>query len=891
MPIRVSQVKREYPNFPGQSTNFLAANVNNWVKTTFQIQCYSLVESSIDNPVYITCNSAGRTIIKRVNGKWSDEGIVAGSEVYISVNMQDQSAGSSPINGQSWTTGFISEPVLFVSPDDTIIEVGATLNDPNNTDYIGENILFPTTRSEGYQTGYYKAYIFKSATFDSIDFFYNMVANSEKNNRNLNSLIDGTQSRFNFENLDASDPNTYDFTQVNYKSGSSIKSVKVTAQPSGSNPEGKYNIPGTELPNIDGSGSGQLVQPGQVISLYKIEIIHKIWGIEEDINGIANDEAPEWFLDTECLTDLAQFRLFETIANQNVFIESDLQASLIAVDGNTGYRGEVYNGNPTNKSIESVSYENILGTPIEDLDYGNETRVNVVVNNPDHDANTVYQFNFQYLPNNSDQYYNKLTSYMNNTIQNTPLKSNDFDGVDLTGLFKEGTLYGLFTGEQSPDGARMDLDQFEVIDLGGGQVLLTFKLIPNNEFYSYMDSQTTDNRRFVMDFNVNQSTDTINTSDSVNLMISGNMDYEVIPLGEYPGMTNLFNELPVLPNVNGASLCVAFPEDLWMANVFFDQDVTSGITFKSIKPSIELFNTVTGQNAELDSVNINLENQVIDGSGVQQNYVYGSRGFLTIAAHDKNYANVFRVPTSDSPPLYKNNLQFGFRTRYEYWIKNSNIPVDLFDANEPQNGLNNYWHWLEQSDWVIQLAIYLTVDKAGTPGTYKNTFPMEMRDYFEVLDITPTCRHYDNSNGNSLYIGVDSDTGLDVNTILSSGITKIEQDYTLNTGVFPVSGIYAECNLEVWEGGGYKSMFTLSTEYHGETTNPLKPTGNNGNLLELVLVAPDQLRAICLLDPSYLTGAATKYKISGRIGCSTGNKLPTLPPTGQYDVQYDNKYS
>lgn len=890
MPIRVSQVKREYPNFPGQSVNFLAANVNNWVKTTFQIQCYSLVESSVDNPIYITCNSAGRTIIKRVNGKWSDEGIVEGSELYISASIQDLGAGSSAVLDRTWVAGFVAKPVLFVSPDDTVIEVGASINNPNDDDYIGENILFPTNRQEDYQSGYYKVYIFADADFTSLDFFYNMVANSEKNNQNLNSLIDGTQARFNFDELDPSDSTPFDLTQLNYKSGSSIKSVKVIAQPNGANPSGKYNIPGTSLPDIDGAASGQVVQPGQVISLFKVEIIHKIWGIEEDINGIENEEVPEWFLDTECLTDLAQFRLFQTVANQNVFIESNLQSSLIAVDGNTGYRGEVYNGNPTNKSIESVNYYNVLGTPIEKLDYGNDTRVDVIINNPDHDANTVYQFNFQYLPNNSEQYYNKLTSYMNNTIQNTPLKSNDFDGADLTGLFKEGSPYGLFTGEEHPSGARMDLNEFQVIDIGGGQVLCRFKLIPNNEFYSYIEDQVEDNRRFVIDINVNQSTDTINTSDSVNLMVAGSMGFEALPLGEYPGMTNLFNELPVPPDTNGASLCVGFPEDLWMANVFFDQDVTSGITFKSIQPTIELYNTVTGQDIELDSVNINLENQVIDGLGVQQNYVYGSRGFLTIPTHDKNYANVVRVPASDSPPNYKNNLQFGFRIRYEDWIKRLNIPTDLFDVNEPNDGLNNYWHWLEQNDWVVQLAIYLNVDRAGEIGTYKNTFPMEMRDYFEVLDITPTCRHYNNSDNSSLYIGVDSDTGLDVNTILSDEITRIEQDYTLNMGIFPASGIYAEVNLEVWEGGGYKSMWTLSTEYEGENTNPLKPTGNNGNLLELVLVAPNQLRAICLLDPSYLTGASVNYKISGRIGCSTGNKLPTLPPSGLYDVQYNDKY-
>lgn len=888
MAIRIAEVRREVPQFEGQTTPHLIGNVNNWVKTSINIQCYSLFQSSLTTPIEVSCNSAGSTRVKLLNGTWKDEGFAVGDEVYGDLKLTDLSPGSTQ-ETRNWNNGPTAQ-IIWISPDGTIAEFDDGINgDGSGLDYLGENKIFPTSRQEDYQTGWDKAYFYKSQAWDAMEFFHNLIPNNEKDGKSLSSIIDGSQTRFSFNGLDASVSTQFDMTQLGFKSGQAIKSVKVKAIPNGGDPSGIYNIPGTPLPDIDGNPTDQLVQPGQVISVFIVEIIHKIVGIEEDLTNLDNNEAPEWFFDNNALGDNFLIKCYPQYSNQNIYVASSMDATLTKVDGNTGWKGENYNGRPTPYSIDSVEYFNVLGTQIASLDYGNESIVNIVINNPNHTSDYIYTLDFQYLPNNSDQYKNNPYSYLQNTFQNSPVINNDFDGVDVTGLFKEGGPVPLATGQTHPDGGRMDFKTIQVTDIGGGQVLLSFRTNPNNEFFSYFDDQPTDNRRFVITVGVNNPNDTPEDSDSTTLEVHGDMNYVPIPAGQYPGMTNLYNELPVSPSLNGATTCIAFPEDLWLAQTRFTINPSLGITVKKMKPTIELFNTVTGLYFDLDSVEVNLQNQPIDGLGIQQINHNGTRGFLTIAAHDKNWMNILRVPSDDVPPEYAYLMQFGFRIRYEDWILNSNIPGDFFDSNELNNGFNNFWTWLQQGDWVIRYTVYTTIDRAGEEVLYANSYPIELNNYFEVLPITPECRHYNNADNSSLFIGVDGD-GEDVNSILGTGITRIEQDYQLDVGVFPVSGIYAECNLEVYHGGGYKSMWTLSTEYQGETTNPLKPTGNNGVFLELVLVAPDRLRAICLLDPSFLTGASVNFKVSGRIGCSTGNKLPLLPPSGLYSDHYNNKY-
>ena len=141
-----------------------------------------------------------------------------------------------------------------------------------------------------------------------------------------------------------------------------------------------------------------------------------------------------------------------------------------------------------------------------------------------------------------------------------------------------------------------------------------------------------------------------------------------------------------------------------------------------------------------------------------------------------------RVPTDDVAPLYAYEFRYPIRLRYEDWIANANIPSALVDVAEQNDGLNNDWAWLQQGNWNVYLSIYSNTTRLGETALYKNSFPIQVMDYFEQgLDAYQEFRAYDYVLGNPLYLGVDSD-GIDNNAILENGITKYEIDTILNTG-------------------------------------------------------------------------------------------------------------
>lgn len=892
MPIRINEIRRETPKFLGQDTPHLIGNVNDWIKTTISIQAYSLKESSITNVIEVSCNSGGRTVVTLFSGKWEDEAITVGTVVNLSSLQTDQASGAAqfPIG---WT-GASTANCTFISPDGRTAEFDESINGVtiagDSFSYIGDNRLFPTQKTVGYQQGYDKIYFYPAQEWDAIEVFYNMNSNFDKSANSLFSLIDGTTTRFSYPTLGTTVSTKFDMTQFGFKSGGAIDSIKVNAIPNGAHASGRYFIVGTALPDIDGNPSGQVVQPAQNISVYNIEIIHKIIGVEENITDLDDNQQPDWYLDANALGDNFKFKLYPQYSNQNIFVESSMDSTLTNVNANTGWFGENYNARPTDISINRTEFFNLVGTPISVLDYGNQTRVDIYINTPIAIADARYTLAFEYRPNNENQYKENNFSNVSNTISNTPLQNNVFDGVDDTGVFKTAIFYPINTGNTHSSGARMDLNQVQITDEGSGVHKITFVTEPNNDFFAYLDGLSDDNRRYFISVGCTDINDTIETSDSTEVLADiGLMDFIPIPVGAYPYMSNLFNELPVDPSATGATTYIGFVEDLILCQTRFQIDVAGGFVFNKINPTIEIYNTVTGQYVPIDSVEIDLTNQIVDGLGVQQIAINGLRGFQTGTTNDKNFMNVYRLPSEDVGSVKAYMMQFGTRIRYEDWILNNDIPTDFFNASQQHNGLNNDWWSKQNGDWVLRYSVLSTVDRLGTIAVYKNNYPVEIKTYFEEgLDLETEIRHYKESDLTSLYNGVIS--GLDDNTILANSLTIVEIDYILNTGVYPISGIYAECNLEVFEGGGWKTIATISTEYDPKLNSPLIGNGNNGLRLELVSVSTTDIRSICWIDPQFLQGSATKYKVSGRIGCSTGNKLPLLPSGTPYDSQYNTKY-
>lgn len=886
MPVVVQQTRRTTPTFNGLypggvAPDWLLGNVSNYFKTELLVRVGQFKVSQGDAPITLDCPQGDtQTRVSLFDGTWSDEGIGEGDTVNLLAAFEDRNNPGNPyvISGGATT-------VLDVSADGKTITCSIAIKDFGGVNNVGSGALFPTPLVQGQTDGRVRVWVVKTPDVKVSEVEYNLLANSDKSSNSMNSIIDGSVNKFKSDIFDPQVISTNTLTQLGFKSGGAIKSVDITTIPSVIAPNGFYTQ-GEFVPDLDGNPTTFQVQQYLEYALFRVEIISMIWGLEEDVTNFDDNTPPSWFNDVNCLGDNFTLRFFNDNTNTNKVVVNNLNSPVTQLDGNTGWVNENYNGRPVPYTLVSTDYYNVLGTPINFVDYGNQTKVDTVINNPNHTGSSRYTIAVFHLPNELTQ---NEYSYLNNTFANTPIYNNAFDGVDTTGYFLEAGLYGIQTGFEGIFGERMDISDIAITDLGSDNIQISFRTIPNSNYFNYFDSEPEDNRRLLILIGV-QDWDEQQDTNQATQIVAGydEMIFVPIPVGEYPYMSNTFLELPVDKTATGATECIGFVEDLWLTKTRFQIDLTSGIVFNSIIPTIELINSTTGEVVELDKFEIDLTSQPTDGSGIQQFNINQSGRFITSSTNDKNILVVERLTSDDVPPFYHYGLNFPFRLRYEDWISRPNIPNELVDIAQANNGMNNDWAWLQQTPWELKLSIYSNTTKLGETALYKNSYPITIKDYFEQgLDAYQEFRHFEESTGNPLYIG--NFAGIDQNAILEFGITRVQVDTILNTGVYPASGIYSWIDIQVDEGSGFKSVRTLSSIYEGEPSDPLKPTGGNGNLLELVLVNTTTLRSIVLIDPSLLENAIN-YRITCRIGCSEGNILPTLPSGSPYDSQYNNKY-
>lgn len=884
MPVVVSQTRRLNPYFNslfpgGVEPDWLIGGISDYQKTELLVRVGQYVVSSGNAPITIDCpEGATQSEIGLFDGTWTDQGIGLDDSITVKILVQDKSAAAS------FLTNTYNVTVLGISSDKKKILVNAAIKNFNN-DNVGSGAIFGSTpRQENFQEGYVRAWVVKDPEVTALEFEYNMLSNFDKDSNSMASIIEGSTNRFSINGIDPGTSAILDLVQEGYKSGGAIKWVKVEAIPNGGDPNGYYQS-GDNVPDLDGSSTAYNVPLHLKESLFRVEIISMIWGLEQDIDNFDTNTPPEWFNDDNALTDNFTLRFYNNYTDTNSFLTNDLNNPSTQKNATTGWQGENYNGRPTPYTLVSTNHYNILGTPVSFIDFGNETKTDIVINNPNHSSSTRYGISIFHLPNELDQ---NLNSYLNNTFANTPIYYNDFSGTDSTGFFTQFGTYSTVNGFEGADGQRIDLSQIDVTDLGSYNIQISFRTTPNTQYFDYFDQQPEDDRRLLVLINVQDWDRQQDTNRATKIVGAyGEMIFNPIPIGEYPYMSNTFLELPLDPDTTGATELIGFVEDLWMAKTKFQIDLASGIVFNSIIPTVELINSVTGQVVELERVEIDLTSQPTDGTGIQQFNITQPGRFITSSTNDKNILQVQRIPLDDVPPFYHYEMRFPLRIRYEDWIENPNIPNDLVDILEANNGLNNDWYWLQQNNWELKLSVYSNVSRLGEPGLYKNVYPMLVKDYFQGLDAYQEYRAYD-SLGNPLYQGVNSN-GIDINAIKENELTTFEADTILNTGVYPASGIYAYVDIQVDQGSGYKSVRTLSTVYEGEPSDPLKPTGENLNLLYLVLVNPTTLRARFLVEESLLA-SGFEFRITKRIGCSTGNKLPILPDGSPYNEKYNNKY-
>ena len=155
-----------------------------------------------------------------------------------------------------------------------------------------------------------------------------------------------------------------------------------------------------------------------------------------------------------------------------------------------------------------------------------------------------------------------------------------------------------------------------------------------------------------------------------------------------------------------------------------------------------------------------------------------SRGFKLGAGNNKNFIKAEHWPALDVGSLVGVRGLYGYKIRWEDWIKRLNIPDtvknDIFDNTQKQDGLNNDWyHYLTTAGYNLYFVVYTNATLGGQVVRYENKKQLIFVDYDANTDITTEFRYYHESDNTLLNGGIDPVTGGDLGVILNNELVRL----------------------------------------------------------------------------------------------------------------------
>jgi hypothetical protein len=819
------------------NVNWLIGNVGVWQKLTLLCDFSVRIDFDSTNQLFVD-----GSVLTLTNGdSWNDYGFAEGDSILFQWKHVD-TTGGQPIKYYN-ALGSIdtppSRPLMFIGR----LEGEKLYLEDANGNSLTLNLwasIFPAS----YGTfSVADANIIAVRRPQGIRFTYGHVENSQVQNNDLSSFIDGSLTEFLAEDTDLMTPNqSIQMIPIGQQSGMSVAFCNL-----------KY------------------IEKQSYVFQYEIEISFMISSFFDDVTTFQNGVSPPQTFDANSLTDNFHVVGFPIYNNPNIKIQSDLSDT--AKLGNTGWFDENFNGLINPFTVSSVVYDN-GSTVVQSLDYANTIRVTAVIDGVQNlTGQTQCAFGFSWIPIEDGEYKNNNFPFYKNLKMNTGGNADSWSDVFTVQLTPtpDPTLrtgYGV-------DNALMNVQNVLFERTGTNQITFSCDFIPSSEFTTFFDSKDITERNYILWVSVADQSEITNKSDRVSLLLDFNqLDTFIEPIGEYDGMTIEFldhtqdEDSVSVPCGNDNRI-----EDDLLARIFFQIDTATSPTI----PVVTAVSYGIIAERQSDGFAYSLDNYQIDvtqfPSPSQFNFS-SSRGFKLGAGNNKNFIKLEYWSPLDVGTLQGVRGLYGFKIRWEDWIKRLNIPDtvknDIFDNTQKQNGLNNDWyHYLTTAGYNLYFVVYTDAILNGQTVRYENKKQLIFVDYDANSDITTELRYYRELDNTLLNGGVDPVTGGDLGVILNNELVRLEIDYTRTTGTWTtLSTVYGLNCIEVDEGIGQMEFRQLSSIWLPEVDNPLIPlTGDT--LLNVQIISPTVLRCTCLIDPNKLI-EANRYKITGRQGC----KLP-----------------
>lgn len=832
--MAVKILSRQYTNMfrPGDAVdpaikeNWLLGNVGVWQKLTIEAAFSVHINFTTTNPLFLD----DPNVLTLTSGTWNDYGFAEGDAIVVEWLYQD-TTGPSPVV----TTNRIPSAGGFAYIGRIDVNK-AYLVDSSGVDYttLGSQYtnIMPATYANYKITD---AVVYSTKRPQGIKFTYGQMENG--NGTNLSSFIDGTLTEFLKEDTDTmtNAMGLLDMVSLGNQSGMSIASTKI-----------------------------RYLGPEGVAFNYRFEIIFMISSFFEDITNLELMVSPSQTFDAASLTDNFQLIGYPVMNNPNVQIKNELTSTEKL--GNTGWFDENFNGLPNDFTLTSILYQDASFTTVLQLDHANPIKVTAVIDGVANASTGVFSFGFAWIPIEEDYKHNQYPFYKNLKMQT----GGDAEGFN--DFFPESVVLDpTLRSGYSNDSAQMDAKDIRFEATGATQITFECTFTPNAAFTTMMAAKDITERNYVLWVSMADITLITNKSNRVSILLDySQMDTYIPPVGPYDGMTIDF--LDHTQDEDSVALTCGNDfriEDGILGRVFFQIDTATGPTIPiptALSYGIIVERISDGLTYELDIFKIDLT-QYPDPT--QFNFD-ASRGFKLGAGNNKNFIKVDHWAALDSGTLKGVRGLYGFKLRWEDWIKRINVPApikqDFYNNAALQDGINNDWfQWLSNAGYTFSFVVYTDAILNGNNVVYKNTKPLTFVDYDDNSDITSVIRYYRDSDSTLLVGGTDPVYGGDLGVILNNELVRIEIDYTRATGSWSLVDIFGINSIEVDGGAGQMEYRQLSNIWLPEIDSPLLSMGA-GNFLTVQLVSPAVLRCTCRVDPAKLI-TANRYKITGREGC------------------------
>lgn len=808
MPVRILSRSSESPLQVSAARPFLEGNVGDYINTEIEVEVQAGFNTGgLDQLFFNTDNT-----ILNLTGNWIDYGFAVGDTIVGTVEMTSIPSGH--------TDTFTATTVVITSIVGNLLTYTGSWLD-GSTDMFTHVPNFFTVPSSDVNHFYNFANLHVVKDFTQVEFTYCEILNTLVFSPTLNSLLDGSQTKFSASGLDASVTSPTTMTAFAPKSGSNIISI-----------------------TIEGDGTDPATNEGK--NTYILRMVHTIGGVYQSPLTL-----PSWYNGTECLSDTYQFKFTSGL----VQISSSLEDVNVQVSGNTGWFNEILNGGANPYTISGLTYKNSLGALVDSIQLDAATTINFTITGSGFNS-TDTKFNFGLVSTPSDR-----TSYANNGFTDLANLVANTLGIGQVYSHSATPIVATVTGYTAPFGGTIDVTSrhFEVVS--ASQIDVEIIVSPDSLVRTYIESFLSGDKTFGFWVTVVPD-NTTTTNTRINLLTTDQfMEVETVvqPI-KTDSLAKIYpREKDYYTDPTTASDNKLVTEDDAHAAIRFTQPTNSVIS--QVTMGVELYIVSTGAAIHtLDSTTINTAASPISVDGTQEINSITNRPFITYADGNKNKQITLRRLTSlDVSTNRGYEIIYPFRMRWEWWLANPTLPTAFYSIAQPLDNLNN--EWFTKLAGNVGLRYFMETIQNGV--TTKNTINLGLVNYRHDVRFTRFIGIYEDSLYlNSLYVQDETNkyTGRGYELIdnqLNYVVCRLSQGR--NTFA---SYEYAEVTIEVEDGSGFTTQWKIRTDEDPTPNNPLRPISGETRLKADITTDPDFFYLFCNIDPNKLPTNAVNYKIT-----------------------------